>query len=561
MLWYACIGLPVIIRHNEATELCITKGQEAIVVGWQSDIGERKKPILDTLFVELVDLPKPIQIPGLPANVVALTARKDSIWCNLPDDSTIQVTRSQIPVLPNFAMTDYSSQGKTRPINVVDLNNCRTHFSFYTALSRGTSSAGTFILQGADYSKITKGINGYLRQEFRELEILNEITRLRYEGLLPPQVHGDNRPELIMAFYASNKNPFELTDVHPALRSKPGEQPINALPVLKGKWEMIGDERIKYRKAHVKSAVVAPSVGKRPVAEGSGARALKRMKVAEPLPVGTVWDRNDYSCAYDALFTCLYDMWDDFRPMWTERLGALGLYGKQLCTKFESVHGGKQALDTARDKIREVLTDLEPHYFPRGRTLTALDRLTTAMFGANSWGRITTICTKCDAPSQSDKDLSCNLLVTQNNQLINKYKATYSISHWLKAQRVLQGDFKCRSCGTNTIARTVFTEKPPVLFVHMPVHAINIDSRIEVQVQDSTASYLLRGVVYLGDNHFTARIIRRTGQCWYHNGQLHGGLPVCEDNLQDHVPGFLQHHRDEGYSQKAVGALYALSDI
>ncbi|KAJ6489134.1 hypothetical protein C8R45DRAFT_1053351 [Mycena sanguinolenta] len=176
-----CVGLPVMIRHNEATELCITKGQEGKIVGWQSDFGLRKQPVLDTLFVELIDPPKPIRIPGLPPNVVVLTSRKEKLWCNLPDDSTIQVTRSQIPVLPNITMTYYSSQGKTRPINVVDLNNCRTHFSYYTALSRGTSSAGTIIRQGADYSKITKGINGYLHQEFRELEILNEITRLRYE--------------------------------------------------------------------------------------------------------------------------------------------------------------------------------------------------------------------------------------------------------------------------------------------------------------------------------------------------------------------------------------------
>jgi hypothetical protein len=33
------IGLPVMIHHNFATELCITKGQEGYVYGWQSKIG------------------------------------------------------------------------------------------------------------------------------------------------------------------------------------------------------------------------------------------------------------------------------------------------------------------------------------------------------------------------------------------------------------------------------------------------------------------------------------------------------------------------------------------
>ncbi|KAJ6489133.1 hypothetical protein C8R45DRAFT_765228, partial [Mycena sanguinolenta] len=61
----------------------------------------------------------------------------------------------------------------------------------------------------------------------------------------------------------------------------------------------------------------------------------------------------------------------------------------------------------------------------------------------------------------------------------------------------------------------------------------NIDTQIELQVKDSPVSYLLRGVIYLGDNHFTVRLIRRTGQCWYHDSQQQGGLLICEGNLRD----------------------------
>jgi len=34
-----CIGMPVIIRNNDVTELCITKGQEGHVVGWDAKLG------------------------------------------------------------------------------------------------------------------------------------------------------------------------------------------------------------------------------------------------------------------------------------------------------------------------------------------------------------------------------------------------------------------------------------------------------------------------------------------------------------------------------------------
>lgn len=31
-----CIGMPVMLQNNDATEICITKGQEGFVAGWES---------------------------------------------------------------------------------------------------------------------------------------------------------------------------------------------------------------------------------------------------------------------------------------------------------------------------------------------------------------------------------------------------------------------------------------------------------------------------------------------------------------------------------------------
>ena len=59
---------------------------------------------------------------------------------------------------------------------------------------------------------------GYLRQEFRELELLNEITRLRWEGLLDKGVGGNTRSTLLKSYlrmYGTKKCPEH---VHPAVR-------------------------------------------------------------------------------------------------------------------------------------------------------------------------------------------------------------------------------------------------------------------------------------------------------------------------------------------------------
>jgi hypothetical protein len=90
-------------------------------------------------------------------------------------------------------MTDFASQGKTRPFNVADLNNLSTHQAYYTALSRSATAGGTLILQGFDPRNITGGCSGALRQEFRELELLDEITLCRYMGRLRETVYGPTR--------------------------------------------------------------------------------------------------------------------------------------------------------------------------------------------------------------------------------------------------------------------------------------------------------------------------------------------------------------------------------
>ncbi|KAJ7108099.1 hypothetical protein C8R44DRAFT_549299, partial [Mycena epipterygia] len=94
-------------------------------------------------------------------------------------------------------MTDYTSQGKSRDRNPVELAHCKDHKAYYVALSRGFTAEGTIIMQDFDERKITSGMSGHLRQEMRELETLDEITRLRHEGKLPSSVTGIFRRRLL----------------------------------------------------------------------------------------------------------------------------------------------------------------------------------------------------------------------------------------------------------------------------------------------------------------------------------------------------------------------------
>ncbi|KIK53606.1 hypothetical protein GYMLUDRAFT_140825, partial [Collybiopsis luxurians FD-317 M1] len=194
-----CLGMPVIIKHNFATELCITNGQEAVVTGWDCSKITDDKFKLDTLYVKLTNPPQPIQLPQLPPNVVPIPARKHHTYFTLPSGWMLSLYREQVDVLPLFALTDYASQGKTRPVNVVQTTALSSCQSYYTALSRSSNAQHTAIIGEINSDLITGGLQsqGWLRQEFWQLEVLDQITQLRYEGKLPSKINGNRCSSLI----------------------------------------------------------------------------------------------------------------------------------------------------------------------------------------------------------------------------------------------------------------------------------------------------------------------------------------------------------------------------
>ncbi|KAF8585303.1 hypothetical protein K439DRAFT_1646645 [Ramaria rubella] len=102
-----CLGMPILIKKNIATECCVTNRAEAIVVGWQLNevnIGNLTVPVADVLFVELVNPPYDIKLEGLPTNVVPLTRSLTTLECQLPNGSTNSISREQIDVEPRQTM-------------------------------------------------------------------------------------------------------------------------------------------------------------------------------------------------------------------------------------------------------------------------------------------------------------------------------------------------------------------------------------------------------------------------------------------------------------------------
>ena len=363
-----CIGLPIMIRHNFATELCITRGQEGYVYGWQSTLGSKNQRILDTLFVKLKNPPSLVQFDGLPENVVPITASTQMVKAALLKDNAVQVSRTQVEVLVNFSMTDFASQGKTRPDYVVDLNNLLTHQSYYTALSRSATAQGTIILQGFDSHKITGYASGALRQEFRELELLDEITALNFSKKLHTTVVGESRGALIKAFRKWKGENYIPKNVHKAIRwSK--HDPLNETEIFDACFIKIKNNKQDTTLKQCKFIAYEPSSNKRKLEEMD--KTYKKHEQVQPkkfclnqivtlseytplVPRGISWSQN--SCGYDAALTILYSIWSENSERWSENFGRLeNPYLNELVTGFKNMKTTNISFEAMRDNFHYFL--------------------------------------------------------------------------------------------------------------------------------------------------------------------------------------------------------------
>ncbi|OBZ74982.1 ATP-dependent DNA helicase PIF1 [Grifola frondosa] len=253
-----CEGMPVLLKHNDTTELCATNGAEGVVVGWDAHMSATGYEILDVLFVRLTNAPRTIHVAGLPDNVIPLTRHRKKIRCMLPSDEYVTIWREQVAVLWNFAMTDFGAQGKTRDRNVCHLKYCRNHQSIYTCLSRSASFKGTVLIGDLDSSKMQGGAAGDLRRELRELEILDSITKMRLTGTLPPEIHGNTRGPLIQSFQDYYGRRYVPDHVPTALNWADLPEADLQAPEAPAQWTLVGtDRKHKYVSASTPEADVS----------------------------------------------------------------------------------------------------------------------------------------------------------------------------------------------------------------------------------------------------------------------------------------------------------------
>jgi hypothetical protein len=247
--------------------------------------------------------------------------------------------------------------------------------------------------------KITGGIPSWLRQEFRELEALNEITRLKYLNQLPMSMKGVSRKDVLREYQLIKGPLHEPEGLHESIRWRTGDAALIPAATMRGKWQLVGGDVVKGKKYGVS---LKDKEKKRTVGEQlNSSHTSKRAKLIMIPPRGLLWDRHNYSCAYDALFTILYDVWRDHGPKWFNIYSLNKIYLNELGKGFKSAESRKGKLETARNSTRKMLARDSPELFPTGDELSSLDNLANQLVGLREWGTTNTKCTRCNATTSS----------------------------------------------------------------------------------------------------------------------------------------------------------------
>jgi hypothetical protein len=198
-------------------------------------------------------------------------------------------------------------------------------------LSRSASAEGTIILQGFNLTKITSGIKGgALRQEYRELEILDDITTLNYNSKLPPHVYGEDRILLMYSYMKYKGLNYVPPFVHSAIRWNKSD-PIYSLP----KWKIVDLKPSKILDTeHMQSSSILPAKcsttcqtslkRKQLYSEDQRLPSSKSRRMSGALAAnltlanGPTWHRN--SCAYNSILAIIMTVISGMRI-----LGTLGM--------------------------------------------------------------------------------------------------------------------------------------------------------------------------------------------------------------------------------------------
>ncbi|KAJ7476504.1 hypothetical protein FB451DRAFT_1033208 [Mycena latifolia] len=100
-----------------------------------------------------------------------------------------------------------------------------------------------------------------------------------------------------------------------------------------------------------------------------------------------------------------------------------------------------------------------------------------------------------------------------------------------------------------------------MLYLAIEDSSIILDLALHITAGDDRHRFALRGVIYSGSNHFTARIIKEDGTIWYHDGIETGNKCEYDGQFNALPPLALNTCITEDATRTVAAVIYARSEF
>ena len=265
------------------------------------------------------------------------------------------------------------------------------------------------------------------------------------------------------------------------------------------------------------------------------------------------------SCAYDSLFTIIKCLYDQLNAQQKLQLKQTNIFLHALCEQIDNVNNNSCTFEEGRDLVRQLLHEAQPDEFTiRGSTGTDICELVKSVLQnsliKSAW---TPYCSHCQEYTRSvpeSNPLLCLYRTDLPTSLGRSRLTTTETSTWIQHAMVSTRNHKCATCRSNLIYNLNIDNDPTFLVLSWSDPGIKV--KWEHKILFNEQQYRLCGLIYLGNFHFTARIVQNDGSVWYHDGIRTGNKCAYEG----HIDSMTTRKLSNAHNKACIMAIYIQID-
>jgi hypothetical protein len=269
---------------------------------------------------------------------------------------------------------------------------------------------------------------------------------------------------------------------------------------------------------------------------------------SQPLSeAGCVWDANDYSCAYDAVFMAFFSIYRRSSLLWQECWRAESTINEFLVEQFNRILEDLTSdldfftlstrFSECRDNFRDWMSAVNGREFPRrGKRLAAVAEILNYLHDQRDHSSDLENTRSCSNPACPPTIHTRNLsfichrsIIEQFGDIRNMVGVQSLVTQHLTSLLDRPLASRCDHCfGDHVQSTWSMAALTWIWFDIFPGTHISPSFTLTFDQFGEPQTFTLTAVIYLGGAHFTARWRNHLGVWWKHDGYKNCGAPVVD---------------------------------